>query len=564
MSITTTPTNMQEFHGISLAQGAAIANLVIERVAVDPVAPEIGRAWFNTVSKSFKFVMANEANTAVVVSYATATELADAISAYDAKLASTTAGEGSGLVGYAGKTGANALVTITAGTIEASLDSLITGLDQFMKDTNDASSSLLTDLASEATDADGAKLVGFDGYTSTNGHVTIPAGNVSDSLDKVAADVDAAIEAGNGDSVSKTDTADQSIESNVNFKKDIVVDGNLTILGENTVLEGNTLEIGDNIIELNKDVAVDAVPLANAGWSVNRGIEGKLEVSIWDETEKQLTAPRLQGSAFGIAEGLTEDGIARVILGDEFDKQKTVVDTKLDELDAKVGDNIGDPADLVTEDKSNLVAAINEVHQDGLDTATALVADAGSELVGYAGKTGTNTLVTVVAGTVAVSLDSVVEALDAEMKSTDDQIADYAATDAGKGGSLVGYVGQGLAEDAFYLPAGTVTDGMSAVVGAIKTDRETAATLAGSVDALVDSINANKFTADFGSQTTHTIVHNLNSESLNLTLWVKDGLVWKNHMATCEIIDANTIEYTLQTTAEIRVVIEAAEDISRG
>ena len=43
--------------------------------------------------------------------------------------------------------------------------------------------------------------------------------------------------------------------------------------------------------------------------------------------------------------------------------------------------------------------------------------------------------------------------------------------------------------------------------------------------------------------------------------WFKDGAVWVNHQAYTKIVDANTVELTLTTAAEVKVLVKKFEDL---
>ena len=63
---------------------------------------------------------------------------------------------------------------------------------------------------------------------------------------------------------------------------DLVVSGNLTISGQTTYANTQTLLIGDNILTLNNDLPADVAPSENAGLEVKRGSSANVGV-IWNE-----------------------------------------------------------------------------------------------------------------------------------------------------------------------------------------------------------------------------------------------------------------------------------------
>ena len=559
------PTNSSkylEFHGIKLANGATIANFVVEKLAAAPATLEAGRNWYNTTTNKYEFVKYNGTEL-VVESVSTASELAGLVDAFKADLASTQAGKGTGLVGFVGQTGVNGEFSVAAGTTEDTIKSIVNAADAEIKNRKDAVQASKDELSAST----GATKVGYEGKAGANGVITVAAGTVKESIDSLVSQIDEEISSLGNDALSKVSLLDQTVASKVTFGGDIVIEGGLSVLGEQFIIQGNVVELGDNIILLNRDVLPDATPVADAGLEVNRGIKGTLEFIIWDESAKQTVAPSIviateANVELGIEIGDEVVTMSRVVLGVEFDAFDTEVSSRLSTLEGQVNGKIGDLATLVTEDKSNLVGAINELHADAVTDRSNLAASTGSTLVGYAGKAGVNSLLTVAAGTVAASLDAIVVAIDAEAKATDDFIADLADTTAGKGSSLVGFAGQGVVgTDKFALAAGSVNASIGAITTAINEDRIAIEDAVASVADLKTAINAQGYKVVSASALTHTIVHGLNSTDIDVATWFKDGAVWVNHQAYTKIVDANTVELTLTTAAEVKVLVKKFEDL---
>ena len=559
------PTNSSkylEFHGIKLANGATIANFVVEKLAAAPATLEAGRNWYNTTTNKYEFVKYNGTEL-VVESVATAGELAGLVDAFKFDLASIVAGKGTGLVGFVGQTGANGEFSVAAGTTEDVIKSIVGATDAEIKNRKNAVQASKDELSAST----GATKVGYEGKAGANGVITVAAGTVKESIDSLVTQIDSELNSLGNDALSKITLDDQTVASKVTFGGDIVIEGGLSVLGEQFIIQGNTVELGDNIILLNRDVLPDATPVADAGLEVNRGIKGTLEFIIWDESAKQTVAPSVviateANVELGIEIGDEVITPSRVVLGVEFDAFDTEVSSRLSTLEGQVNGKIGDLATLVTENKSNLVGAINELHADAVADRGNLAASTGATLVGYAGKVGVNNLLTVAAGTVTASLDAIVVAIDAEAKATDDFIADLAATAAGKGASLVGFAGQGVVgTDKFALGTGSVNASLASIVTAINEDRIAIEDAVAATADLKTAINAQSYKVVSASKLTHTIVHGLNSTDIDVATWFKDGAVWVNHQAYTKIVDANTVELTLTTAAEVKVLVKKFEDL---
>ena len=72
------------------------------------------------------------------------------------------------------------------------------------------------------------------------------------------------------------------------FSDDVVISGNLTVNGTQSIINTETLNIADNEIVLNSDLASNQQATANAGILVNRGAESNVHIR-WDEDEGEWT-----------------------------------------------------------------------------------------------------------------------------------------------------------------------------------------------------------------------------------------------------------------------------------
>lgn len=88
-----------------------------------------------------------------------------------------------------------------------------------------------------------------------------------------------------GQSVASTDDV---TFNNITANGNTVVNGNLTVNGTTTSVVSNTVELGDNIIELNADLPSDTAPTEDAGFVVNRGSSTNKSL-VWDENNDRWT-----------------------------------------------------------------------------------------------------------------------------------------------------------------------------------------------------------------------------------------------------------------------------------
>ena len=98
----------------------------------------------------------------------------------------------------------------------------------------------------------------------------------------------------------------------------VTVTGDLTVNGTTTTVNSTTVELGDNILELNKQLADNTAPSTNAGIEIYRGTGTDAETNaslLWNETSdywqvtdgsttsKLLTAGNFAASFTGTLDG---------------------------------------------------------------------------------------------------------------------------------------------------------------------------------------------------------------------------------------------------------------------
>lgn len=76
---------------------------------------------------------------------------------------------------------------------------------------------------------------------------------------------------------------DVTITNDLTVGNDLVVQGDLTVSGTTTTVNTETINLADNIITLNSNLAASATPTENAGFEVNRGSASAVALQ-WNET----------------------------------------------------------------------------------------------------------------------------------------------------------------------------------------------------------------------------------------------------------------------------------------
>ena len=545
------PTRFKEIHGIRLAPGSAVANLIIERLIQDPVSLEVTRFWYNTTDKKFKLANVDEVGAIVIQEFTSAADLVAAIAALKALLASQDVGKGTDLIGFAGiKNGEE--VVAPKGTLTNLISDVYTKIDAAANN----SGTLVDDLVSTEA-GKGSGLVGFSGSTKSDGAggtvVSIPAGTVETAIKAVDAKVDVLEQTvGDGRFLGTATLADQSVESNVTFKKDIIINGDIIHNGDNLIAQGTTVELGDSVLLLNRNLAVDATPSVDVGLQANRGKNGTNDLIIWKESEKQLKGIKVVTTE---VEGVESEVITleRITLESDLSTAVSALTGALNTVKTGLEEDILEVAGSV----QDLSGELNQYKTDILSSNAAK----GSTLVGYAnsdelvaaeGETPAVTRKHVVLGT-AVTVKETLDKLVAAVEKDGNDLKEFESDLAGNtgltmvGGGEVGFI---ASENELYKStASSLADALALAYSKIN---ELAANVAKKTIAITSS-----------AKLTHTLTHNLGTTDLAIDLWIKDGAVWMNHSANMVIVDENTLAVNLSSEAEIKVIITKVEAYTR-
>ena len=165
--------------------------------------------------------------------------------------------------------------------------------------------------------------------------------------------------------------------------------------------------------------------------------------------------------------------------------------------------------------------------------------------------------------------------LDAALKNTADGLASEIT--ARQDADTAIKQGAGLATDGTYS-ANTGANYIDTAVSLKDADNKLDAALKGVSDglaseikarqdantAIVSEINGKKYKFESATaSTSHTVTHNLGTEFVNLTLWVKDPAdnKWKNDVAAVTIVDGNSLTVELTLACQVRVAVISVENL---
>jgi len=521
------------FGGIEIAENGYVKNFVVENLPSDPISIVPGKLWYNSAENMFKACVVetdSEGNESNVVKTFESKEEFDA---FVAKLASTIAGEGSALVGYVGYTGANGVVSVQAGTLEASLNTIIDAVDGNAQAISDAAASTAAADAALQSELDATQAgagLGTDGSYTTDSAASYIAGattlaDADSKLDaalkaeetaRIAAD-DALASNVATNYLNKTTTDVQTVAGPVDFAQDVYIGGNLTISG-GTVTEIVTteLKVGDNVVTLNSDLPADVSPTETAGIEINRGTEGIMPFIIWDEADDTAK----------VVTGKDNDGnwtLAPIATGGDADTLQTEVDN------TQAGAGLAEDGSYVANESANYIAG-------------------------------------------AISLADADNKLDAQAKANADAIAqeiiDRTDADAAIQAELDNtQAGAGLDVDGSYVVntaanyiagATSLADADNKLDAQVKVNTDAIAQVSADQSTLKTELNNTRTTFEASSAaTSYTITHNLGSQMIDVNVWVYDDTdaKWYNDSVVVSIVDDNTIQVDLTSAAKIRVTI---------
>jgi len=588
------------FGGIELGGNGFIKNAVIEQLEKDPSTLTTGRIWYNTTEACFKMVVeatdvdGNKKQS--VEKFSTYAELEENVN----KLAAKDAGKGAALVGYKGKTGANNLFKVDAGDLEATLDSVVDGIDSTKKSVEDLSADTADKIDAVKSELDNVeKGTGLDedgNYVAdSNANYIKDATSLADADSKLdsalKSEVDRATKAENDiaadvkeNYLNKNTTEAQTIKSPLTLANDVVIHGDLKIsTGKVTEVETEQLKVGDNIITLNSDVPSDVTPSENAGIEVNRGKEGVMPLLIWNEKDGYVQIPTGEKDSDGnfimakVATGGDADKIAKEL--DNVEKGAGLADdgsyaanananyianaTSLVDADNKLDAAAKANADAISKEVQDRTAAVKGV-QDELDGTQkgAGLADDGK----YVANADANYIKD------ATSLADADNKLDAQVKTNADDIAkevqDRTAADKAITDELdKTQAGAGLGTDGSYVAnvkanyianATSLADADNKLDAAVKANADAIVKNGADTANLRKSLNETRVTYEASdAATSYTITHNLNSSMIDVMVWVldTDDNRWYNDQTVISIVDDNNIQIDLTSAAKIRATI---------
>lgn len=281
-----------------------LGGLQLQKAALHPVStapsnPTEGQVYFNTTANNKKLYVYDGSNWIDVTGDIRSISAGGGISVSDG-----SGGDATVSLSHLG------LESLTAISGESAIDSI------FFYDVSSSSSAYLTcDTASGiAIDGTSLKLASIPNTSLANSSITVVGGaGLTATAGATALGGTTTVAVGEGTGIDVTadavslknhgglsddtlvmwdDTNGQLIDSpisddgtsvTVGSSRNLVIAGNLTVQGSTTTVDSNTVNIGDAMLSLNADIAVDGTPSEDAGIEVQRG-SGTNKKFYWDET----------------------------------------------------------------------------------------------------------------------------------------------------------------------------------------------------------------------------------------------------------------------------------------
>jgi hypothetical protein len=485
------------YHGIELALNAQIHNLVFETRAADPASGELtaGRQWYNSTDNVFRMVVIDSNGALAVRTYTTK----EALDVERGRIA----------------------------TLET--DTFYADGRRAMSGDIDANANTIINLAAPVNDNDAATKVYIDDKFASLGHAFEYCGSITPGADaSTAFDADGLTQKAAGDyykivgdgyvkigsaAAFYVNTGD-SLVWNPSGGLDKFDNTNSEVFGTTNFIEltgstdtGFTVDVAQDFKDRMSTVETRADNMDNLVASSNMatGIDPSGFYQLESSANYIGTAYSIHDATIKLDAALKTTSDALATETTRATTAETAIDNRLTTVEGQVNGNIGDKSQLTTDDKTNLVAAINEV--------------------------------------------------DAEKDSNKQASEDRDSTiRTSLGIAADGSWSKGVINAS--LNPGDVSTALSNVETAV-TDGQ--ASLNNRVNDLLASINGKiyKYTSA-AAALAHNFAHNLGTTDLNVQVWVQDPSgAWRNDIVPVTVVDNNNIGCLLTTAMSVKILVTA-------
>ena len=368
------------------------------------------------------------------------------------------AGKGAAMVGYHGKSGANSLLVVGAKQVDEALDQMILFADVEAKAMDDH----ILDMANNSDAAKGAAKVGFKAYTaqeasqaSNDGRSRfgVSGGTVKSALESIIEQIDL-MEADDYVTGSVEYKIDQAVTAAIGGSADMVqtlaqLSSSLNALDDQSS-SSLSASIQNMILEVKQDLRASVDPSLDTMLEIANRIEASASSTLTTTAQTLIEAIN---ELDGANTSLSGSGGSALVGYDGHTGAQGRFQLAASQVDVAL-DSIVDAIDLDRDDLLSQTSA------------------KGSAKIGYDGSgVQTNGLFELAASQVDAALDSIALKIDAEMKVLDDYQAELLSQVGAKGSAKIGYDGKAGAHSKLTLGASQVDAALDSLVDAIDDNR---------------------------------------------------------------------------------------------
>ena len=308
----------------------------------------------------------------------------------------------------------------------------------------------------------------------------------------------------------------------------------------------DALTAGVDVIQAELDVTQTGAGLNNDGTYAANGATNYITTA----TSLMNADVKLDTALQAVSDSLDQEVLDR-IEGD------TVLDERLTTVEGQVNGKIGDLTALTTDDKSTIVASINEVDANtDAEKVRAQSAEAAIQGTITALKDGSTSTIK--------NLDDAIALTNTNLNQ---EISDRQAA------ILAEQTARENSDSAINSTITALKDGSTLTIKNLddkiiaETARATGAEseINSNIATMKSTINAMyyTFTAETAG-TTFNIAHNLNSEFINVQVWVYDDSTtkWKNDIVAIEVVDNANLTVYLTESRKVKVIVNKIASLS--
>ena len=355
-----------EVHGLRVATGGSIENMVMERLAADPTPIVPGRVWYNETEKVMKFSSLNGTGAVVVETFSTAGELAAYIESNDEALAKEVEDRASADTALDGRL--DVVEGTGAGSVAKALADAQSYADTKIADLVDGAPELLDTLkelsAALANDADFAATVASD-IAAAKAELIGTADGLNDTMGELSGRIDAAdtahtdgmtavreeFAAGDTALGERIDTLEGSVGGATGDNNDLTTDAKLNLVA------------AINEVDTNADANASALSTLSGTVTTNKeGIEEALGV----ETQARIDGDAAQATALGEYKTSNDEALLAeidrakkaegLVTGTAFSATEDDLTKAVNKVSANLATEVTDRGDAVTGEKERAEA----------------------------------------------------------------------------------------------------------------------------------------------------------------------------------------------------------------